>query len=89
MSAPSHMAFSFRSQHSSDRKHEYGAVITTDKGAAWRASVGGGEKEERYCSLLQGCSSLRKGGDSTHSPLSLPVTGAQDATKVKMETIHH
>lgn len=51
--------------------------------------MGEGRKEERYGSHLHGCSSLRRGGASTRSPLSLPVTGAQDATKVKMETIHH
>lgn len=33
------MAFSFRSQHSSDQKHEYGAVITTAKPVTYQCGL--------------------------------------------------
>lgn len=41
------MASSFRSQHSSDRKHEYSAVITTDKPVTYQESKCGGGEEGR------------------------------------------
>lgn len=41
-------------------------------------------KEEGHRSQLEGCTSLRKGGDSAGCP-SFPVTGHRNATKVKKE----
>lgn len=86
------MAFSSRSQHSSDRKHEYGAVIATNKTHHLPVRLEEqvlGEKGRALLFPSTRCASLRKGRDSTLSPLSLPVTGAQDATKVKVEISHH
>lgn len=86
------MAFSSRSKHSSDRKHEYDDVITTDKTRHLPVRLGEQVWGEKGKVLLFPSTQVRlseKGRRQHPQSPSLPVTGAQDATKVKVGISHH